>query len=251
MTASGGRLGERTIARLTPRRPWVMEQHWQDVLFVHWPYRPEVLRPLVPAMLDIEEREGSAWISVVALRMAHLRLRGLSRLAVLHDFAELNLRTYVSHQGNPGVWFLRIDAASELATQVGRRCFHAPYHHVDATISRGSHPIDFAEHAARGPGPETMLRYEPTGDPIACGEDSLVDFLTARDCLYTVGRRKVDVLQCDVDHQPWTLYHADAHMELDAFLRSGHVPPPVTRPMMHWAHETTSKVMWPRRLTPG
>ena len=38
--------------------PWVMRMRWVDLLFAHWPMPVEALRPLVPAMLEIETFEG-------------------------------------------------------------------------------------------------------------------------------------------------------------------------------------------------
>ena len=43
-------------------QPWVMRMRWLDLLFAHWPVPVEALRPLVPAGLDIETFDGSAWI---------------------------------------------------------------------------------------------------------------------------------------------------------------------------------------------
>ncbi|MGH7129980.1 MAG: DUF2071 domain-containing protein, partial [Planctomycetaceae bacterium] len=44
-----------------PDGPWVMTQRWHDLLFMHWPLAPQVLRPLVPAALPLDTYDGRAW----------------------------------------------------------------------------------------------------------------------------------------------------------------------------------------------
>src|SRR4051794_28577200 len=46
------------------RRPWVMGQTWDDLLFAHWRVAADAVRELVPRGLDVEERDGSAWLGV-------------------------------------------------------------------------------------------------------------------------------------------------------------------------------------------
>ena len=47
-----------------PERRWLMGQTWDDLLFAHWPVPPERLRPLLPASVPLDVREGSAWVGV-------------------------------------------------------------------------------------------------------------------------------------------------------------------------------------------
>ena len=48
-----------------PERPWVMTQSWHDLLFAHWPIATSVLRPLVPAELQLDAFDGLGWLAVV------------------------------------------------------------------------------------------------------------------------------------------------------------------------------------------
>ena len=45
-----------------------MKQSWQDLLFAHWPVSVEALRPLIPAKLEIETFDGTAWLGIVPFR---------------------------------------------------------------------------------------------------------------------------------------------------------------------------------------
>src|SRR3981081_847179 len=93
-------------------------QEWSDLLFLHWRVPAASLRRRVPKRLQIDERDGSAWVSMTPFTLRRGRLRGLPPLP---DFHELNFRTYVTLPGNgPGIWFFSLDAASFLAVAAAR-----------------------------------------------------------------------------------------------------------------------------------
>src|SRR6185437_10319451 len=93
--------------------------------------------------LELQVRDGSAWVSVVALRMAHIRIRDVGWLPLLESFPELNLRTYVSYEGRPGVWFFRIEASNLIAVEVAKKIFDAPYVHAPLSMTHGVTPTQF------------------------------------------------------------------------------------------------------------
>src|ERR1700724_1868255 len=95
-----------------PRGPWIMAQVWHDLLFAHWPVAPQVMRPLVPASLELDTFEDEAWLGIVPFRMSGVRLRGTPALPYLSAFPELNVRTYVTHGNKPVVWFFSLDATN-------------------------------------------------------------------------------------------------------------------------------------------
>ncbi len=77
--------------------------------------------------MQLDRRDGDAWIGVVPFRMTGIRPRGLFAPPKLSETLELNVRTYVTVNGKPGVYFFSLDAASQLAVRVARRFFHLPY----------------------------------------------------------------------------------------------------------------------------
>lgn len=74
-----------------------------------------MLRPLVPEQLTIDTFEGEAWVGVVPFEMSRTRARLTPPIPGLSYFPELNVRTYVTIEGKPGVWFFSLDAASKAA----------------------------------------------------------------------------------------------------------------------------------------
>jgi uncharacterized protein YqjF (DUF2071 family) len=93
--------------RPLPERPFLMHQTWLNLLFAHWPVDPALIRPLIPAGLALDLWENRAWIGVVPFAMRGIAHRSGLPIPGATAFPELNLRTYVTRDGKPGVWFRR------------------------------------------------------------------------------------------------------------------------------------------------
>ena len=122
---------------LPPARPWALAMQWHDLLFMHWPLRPAMLRPLIPPPLQLDTFDGDAWIGVIPFHMTGVRPHGVPALPWASAFAELNVRTYVTLGGKPGVWFFSLDAASPFAVRAARLAFHLPYYDARMASIRG------------------------------------------------------------------------------------------------------------------
>jgi uncharacterized protein len=55
--------------------------------------------------LPIDTYEGTAYVGIVPFHMTGIRLRGLPPIPFTDRFPELNVRTYVTLDGKPGVYF--------------------------------------------------------------------------------------------------------------------------------------------------
>ena len=60
---------ERLTVRQRPEGQPLIHQKWGKLLFIHWPIEEELLRPLIPASLEIDTFDGSAWIAIVPFTM--------------------------------------------------------------------------------------------------------------------------------------------------------------------------------------
>jgi uncharacterized protein YqjF (DUF2071 family) len=98
------------------------------LLFAHWAVNPEALRPLIPEPLELDRREGQAWLGVTPFVVAGLRVRGTPPLPWLSRFPELNVRTYVDYGSRPGIYFFSLDAARLAAVAAARRAYRLPYY---------------------------------------------------------------------------------------------------------------------------
>jgi uncharacterized protein YqjF (DUF2071 family) len=192
---------------------FALKMTWRELLFAHWPMEPDALRPLLPVGLPIDVAEGKAWVSVVPFRMTGVGPRGLPG----HGFAELNVRTYVRHKGNPGVWFFSLDAASRLGVRIARSRFHLPYFDALMTVRRDGEWIDYqSQRIHEGATPALFdARYRGTGDAKPAEAGTLDHWLTERYCFYTtdaVGRP----FRGDIRHEPWPLQPAEVEWRTNA-----------------------------------
>lgn len=78
-----------------------MHQTWQNLLFLHWPIDPALLRPLIPGALEIDTYDGSAWIGITPFGMKDIRPVSFPAIPGLDMLLELNVRTYVHTMPNP------------------------------------------------------------------------------------------------------------------------------------------------------
>lgn len=128
-------LGFNAMARhrlLSRRGEPLLLGDWMRVLMIHFEVDAKQLQRDVPYQLD--RYEGRAFVTLVAFTLENLRPRCGGKLTAwllkpiaTHDF--LNVRTYVCHNGEPGIHFLAEWLSNRLAVQLGPRTFALPYRH--------------------------------------------------------------------------------------------------------------------------
>lgn len=190
-----------------PGYPWVMRMTWSELLFAHWPVDPRVVARLLPVGLTLDTWEGTAWVGVVPFLMSNVAPRGFPSLPGLSRFLELNVRTYVTVTGKPGVWFFSLDAESRVAVRVARATFNLPY--MDATMSLERDDTGVISYRSdrthRGePSAHFDASYQPYGESFLARPGSFEHWLTARYCLYSADRKK-RIYRGEIDHPAWTL----------------------------------------------
>jgi uncharacterized protein len=197
-----------------PERRWFMGQSWRGLLFAHWRVDPEALRRVVPEQLPLDVREGAAWIGVTPFLVTGLRLRLTPPAPLLSRFEELNVRTYVTVDGRPGIYFLSLDAHSHAAVAAARRVYRLPYFHADADAEsdENGHRYRSRRTSADGPPAEFAGSYRPVGPIARARPGSIEHFLAERYCLYTLDERR-RVWRGEIHHPPWPLQ--PAVLELD------------------------------------
>lgn len=209
------------IDRISPtRRPHdrpVGYHTWTDLLFVHWRVPADLLRPLVPAGLEIDTFDGDAWLGVVPFHISGLRPRWLPAVPGLSEFHETNLRTYVHFEGrNPGVWFFSLDAANLPAVEIARWNWHLNYFHAAMDVVRRN---DHIWYRSRRQDRRSELRAEveieaTIGEPLLAAEElsvapgTLEHFLAERYILYA-GDPRGGLYSGRVWHRPYRLRSAE------------------------------------------
>src|SRR5262249_28296954 len=126
-----------------PAGQWIMCQSWRELLFAHWPVDARALRALIPAPLTLDTFEGEAWVGIVPFQMREVCPRGVPALPLFSESPELNVRTYVTIQGVPGVYFFSLDAANPLFVATARTFFSLPYFRASMSVTRRGDTIEY------------------------------------------------------------------------------------------------------------
>ena len=171
---------------------------------MHWRVEEDAMRGLLPDGLELDTHDGSAWIGVTPFRVSGLRLHGLPPAPVLSSFPEVNVRTYVTYEDKPGIWFLSLDADSSWAVEAARLTYRLPYHHARIEIGRRGEWIDYRSERR---GAKLDLSYRAVA---AVEPGATEDFLTERYCLYTQHRGALH--RAEIHHAPWPLRRAEAEL---------------------------------------
>ena len=212
-----------------------MLQTWRRLTFLHWPYEPALVQPLLPPGLVLDTFDGAAWIGLVPFEIYNLR-------AIPH-FPETNVRTYViGPDGSRAVWFFSLDAA-RLAAVVGARvAYHLPYCWAKMCVASQNGTIHYS---SRRKWPHSTavisdIAVKP-GNRFAAEELGDRDhFLTARYRLYTLIRGRLGYAQ--IEHEPWPLARATVVTLNQNIIEAAGLPAPEGQPLVHYATEIDVKI---------
>jgi uncharacterized protein YqjF (DUF2071 family) len=169
--------------------PWIYYQEWHNVVFLHLRTDLQWLTAQVPSFLTVEQCDGSAWLSVVAFEVKRLRPRFAPRFSPVSNFKEVNVRTYVTHEGKPGVYFLSIKADNRLSCALARLASGLPYQY--SSFEYSGHQLKTGD---------MTLNFQPGQ---VAGKNNLDRWLTERYCLYN--SKKNRNYRYDIQHIEWPL----------------------------------------------
>ena len=197
---------------------------WDRAVFIHYEADPATLQAQVPFQLDL--REGRAFVSLVAFTLRRMRPRLGGRIGewlfkpiATHEF--LNVRTYVRHRGEPGIYFLAEWLNNRASVHLGPRSFGLPYRfgHIEYDHARNYDSLCGTINAGAG-----RLAYEGSaiGDNFEpCEAGSLTEFVLERYTAFTQHRKRSRFFR--VWHSPWPQTPAEIEVTADALIAStGH-----------------------------
>jgi uncharacterized protein YqjF (DUF2071 family) len=217
-----------------------MGQSWLDLLFAHWRLPEATLREVVPDTIPIDTFDGSAWLGVTPFEVVGLHPRGLPTLPWLSRFPELNVRTYATIEGRPGIWFFSLDADRAAAVLAARVTYQLPYRHATMSIARTGTRIAYRSRADTA---AFAAAYEPAGPVAFPRAGSLEHFLTERYCLYTIDRSG-RICRADIHHAPWPLQPARAELAENTMTAPLGIELPDEQPLLHFAARQ-DVLVWP------
>jgi uncharacterized protein YqjF (DUF2071 family) len=192
---------------------------WDQAVFIHYEADPSLLQEQLPFELDL--CEGRAFVSIVAFTLLRMRPRIGGRLAewlfkpiASHEF--LNIRTYVRHAGEPGIFFLAEWLSNPLSVRLGPRTFGLPYRFGQLRYAHEDGEILGTITANEG-----RLEYRATipvasFDPSETG--SQTEFLLERYTAFTCQRRRRRLFR--VWHEAWQQTPIEIEVTADDLLVS-------------------------------
>lgn len=179
---------------------------WVELFFLHFEVPVEVLQAEVPFPLDLFE--GRAFVSLVSFQLERLRLFEAPTLteAVFQPFTRshfLNVRAYVTHRGEPGIYFMQEFLSNRLSIPFGRPVYGLPYHHAAARreieLKRGRMELEL--NGAEQRRLELRASFDAVERPEQCEAGSLTEFLLERYTAYTCHRGHKRRFR--IWHPPW------------------------------------------------
>lgn len=213
-----------------------LSMRWRDLLFAHWRVEPDIVARRLPNGVAVDTYRDDAYLGVVPFVMADIRLKGVP---IGLSFGELNLRTYVTVDGMPGVYFFNLDANDRLGVGIARSLFRLPYYRATMDIeTQGSGTDRIVSFRSRRRTPDAPPagfdgRYGPDGEFVTPERDSLEAFLTERYRFYTANGRE-RLYYGDIDHDPWRLAPAWAEIEDNGLFRANGFEEPDGEPLLYF-----------------
>ena len=189
----------------------IIDMKWRHLLFLHWQVPIQSLRELVPEGLEIDTFAGNAYVGLVPFTMPEASPWSVvPAISGVTNFHEVNVRTYVRHGSDRGVWFFSLDAASRLAVAAARATFRLPYFFASIEMEVNGQSVHY-ESRRRWPKPlpaDCRLDYRIAGGATRTSADgSLEHFLVERYLLFTESGGKL--YRGRVHHQPYALQEAE------------------------------------------
>ena len=227
-----------------PVKRAVMVQQWQDLAYIHWRYPIEEIQALLPAGIEVDSFDGSAWVGLIPFSMRNIGLPRMPAVPYFGSFPEVNVRTYVRRNGIPGVWFFSLDVNRFLPALVARVSYFLPYCWGKASNKRTDTTLE-TEVRRHWPSRASSSIRVSIGDPIE-SPDELSVFLSARWGLYSRGIGK-GVRYAPVDHETWPLWTAKLESLNDTLLTAAGLSAPIGDPHVMFSPGVSVRIGLPRR----
>ena len=196
---------------------------WDCVLFIHFEVEAAQLQRDVPFPLDLHN--GRAYVSLVAFTMRAMRFRfggkGLSWLlkpVSTHGF--LNVRTYVGHGEERGIYFLTEWLSNWLSVQLGPLLYGLPYHFAEINYQHAHEKGRLSGRVETEQGRRNFhyeARLMPNFILTACPHNSLDEFLMERYTAFTSHDSTRRFFR--IWHPPWPQMPVEVFISDDLLLK--------------------------------
>ena len=227
-----------------------MTQTWADLAYIHFDYDPGEVQALLPPGLDVDTFGGRAWVGLIPFSMRKVGVPRLPAVPYLGSFPEINVRTYVTRGGVPGVWFFSLDVSRLLPAVVARLTYRLPYCWGAArhTVTGRTLSTTVRRRWPKSSDGRPTTRISLTiGEPLHSPTE-FDHWASARWGLYSRGFGS-GLMYAPVDHPRWRLYEATVDDLDDSLVTAAGLPAPTSKPRCLFSPGVPVRIGMPRRVT--
>jgi len=201
-------------ASSSERKPLFMTAAWRDLAILNYEVEASVLAGRVPPGCELDDWNGTHFITVAGFRFLKPRILGLA-LPFRNDSVEVNLGFYVRRRAGSawrrGMAYIKEMSSRRLIAYLARHLFGEdavalPMRH--AHLSAAGHDGRMFTYGWRRRGAWEGLSVRSAGPPLAYSEDSEEAFLMDR--YWAFARKGESTFETQVEHPRWRLYRGDA-----------------------------------------
>lgn len=189
-----------------PSRKHTLSQEWRDLTFMHWEVDIVKLQAHLPAGLEVDTYGGKAYVGIVPFVMRNVRPTWFFSTPFVSTFPEFNIRTYVTKDGIPGVYFLTLEAKSMVTCSYAPKAYGLPYRYAKGKVSKQGNNVKW--NSSRNNGKFNLTgNTEITGKQTQAKPGTLEEFLFERYSLYT--NKNGRVMRGYTHHKKWDFQDAE------------------------------------------
>ncbi|HEX6252136.1 MAG TPA: DUF2071 domain-containing protein [Gemmatimonadaceae bacterium] len=190
-----------------------VEAEWRHLVMAHYRVDAALLAPFVPDGTELDDLNGSVFLSLVGFRFLRTRVLGVS-VPFHRNFDEINLRLYVRRtvggETRRGVVFIKEVVSAPGVAFAANLAYNEKYE-IRRTRSRvprrADTPPRLLTYEWKTRSGWNRLRAEAGDGPFIAAPNSREHFLTDRPWGYTA-QRKGGTVEYRVQHPPWRLWRA-------------------------------------------
>jgi len=232
------------LARAHPYT-WLAIVRESNLLFTTWRIDPAVLRPLLPPQIELDLYDGYAWLTIESLDSATPKFRLLPPPTTPKEGIQVNVRTYVTCAGEPGIFVFSSDCPGGLATPIRRALMLMQFYTSTARLTLNGDNYHVESFRTEG---DSQAQWAASGricgPPMQPAAGSIGAFLMTRSILFAVDRRSGTIYRCELAHRPRVVQPIDVVIEANTLLSALGIELPADPPLFHFS-QGDDALAWP------
>ncbi len=173
-------------------------QLWKNLLFQHFEIEDiNTLKKYLPKNCTFDSFNGKYYLGLVSMNMTDVKHKSTGDFVWFKNYNELNVRTYIIHNGKPGVLFLSLDVNSFISFFGARILYGLPYRMSKYEV------IDNKVSSFRNSKLQFQSEYKITSYKKVYEKESFAYWSTQR---YFFANKYLGIsFKGEITHKPWEL----------------------------------------------